>query len=54
VKRLLGAATVLLSISLPVSAATIAVAPTETGSMLAIGAGLVIAARVTRFRSKRG
>jgi hypothetical protein len=53
VKRLLGAATVLLSLTIPASAAAISTAPAETASLLLIGAGLILGATVTRLGARR-
>jgi hypothetical protein len=53
VKRLLGAATVLLILTIPASAAAISTSPAETTSLVLIGAGLILGAAVTRLGSRR-
>ena len=52
VQRLLGAVTVLISVTAPASAA-ISTAPAETGSMMLIGAGLILGATLTRVKTRR-
>jgi hypothetical protein len=54
VRQVLGAVTVLIGFSLTASAAAIATALPETGSMMLIGGGLILGASIVRSRIARG
>jgi hypothetical protein len=53
VRQVLGAVTVLIGFTGAASAAALSVAPAETASMLLIGAGLIIGAKVSRTSRSR-
>jgi hypothetical protein len=54
VRQALGAVSVLIGVTGAASAATVSVLQAETASMLLIGAGLIIGAKVSRTRRSRG
>ena len=54
VGQVLGVVTVLIGFSLQASAAAMVAAPTDGGSMVLIGGGLILGASIVRSRTRRG